>query len=268
MKDTTVNNVAVAAAVSAALDCFPMPQFKAALNDCSKAKSKETKSTGERVSHSMTMCDLMYQYSMDCAKISEDHGLKMGDYRDNIKLILKVFAAKKHAFVEFSDAAKRGDPPVPKWNTTANNAISTAKGVVDFHLDPATCLNDKGENTWTAVQKEVQKLRKERKDEANPDAALLALAKSDCKDEFAKLTAVVFATGDIDLIERLTAQLDAMKTLSIEQIAAQVELDKKVKAEAAAATVVAIADALKEDEAKEIAEIAESDAPQQEAAVA
>lgn len=262
MNDSTVKNDAVAAAGSAGLDCFPMTGMKKAINGASEAKSKEAHANGLRVSHSMVMCNLAFAFANECATKTEDHGLVMGDWRDNWKLILKVYAAKKHAFVEFTASKKDGEPAIPKWNTTANNAISTAKGVLDFRLDPESCLNEKGENTWTAVQKEVQKLRKARKDEDNPEQALLAIAKQDAKDAFGKLTEVIFGTGDIGLIEVLTAKLVAMRTQSVDDIAEQVKIDAIAVAEKAATSAAELAASV----AADLAAIEESDSEENEEA--
>ncbi|MCH7873633.1 MAG: hypothetical protein IID33_18190, partial [Planctomycetes bacterium] len=53
----------------------------------------------------------------------------------------------------------------------------------------------------------VESLRKERRDNANPEQALFEIAKADAREAFKALADCVFGQNDIELVESLTQSL-------------------------------------------------------------
>jgi len=226
----------VVKANKAALDCFPSGQIREALAHLGEAKGAKDKAQTDGDNYSLDVSRLAEAYRAQCAEVTEDHALIMSDWRENMALTLEVMAAEKSPLVIITPATD-DKPAKAKWNGTANNAISIAKGVCDFDISIDTdCLNDDGEVSYREVKRTVEAKRADRWNEAHPEEHALNVAKENVRESFKALTETVFGTSDIQLIEFLNEQLIEMNSDAVAELEKQAEIEAMAVEETAVET--------------------------------
>jgi hypothetical protein len=241
-KSKSADKGAVKQAAQADLNCFPKAKLEQALEALAAGKTAQGEAATSAASASLELARIAAEYSTEAhakaTKVSSkaaSHGVVMGDWRDNMRLVALELAASGSPFAE-SSTNKAGET-VGKLTGTGNNVMSIAKGVVDFELDiDADCKNEDGEVSYRSVRATVEAKRAERRAQENPEAAKLAAAKESAREAWKALSKIIFDTDDIELIETLTESLESMaeaETKALE-IAAEIEAEKAAtEAEAA-----------------------------------
>jgi hypothetical protein len=215
---------AVAETGKAAINCFPKADIFNALQALADSKATEGDASKAAGSASLHVTELAAEYGKAAHEIANgDTSTVLGDWKANSRLLALELAAAGSPFAETSTNAA-GDT-VGKLTGTGNNVMSIAKGVVDFRLNIADCVNEDGEVSYRSVRQTVEAARAERRAQENPEMAALADAKEAARESWKALSKVVFDTGDIQLIADLSAMLDETAEAATADIAAQAALD-------------------------------------------
>ena len=171
---TKVEAAALQDANKAALNCYPMAKLETAINElaASKAQGNEAREGGE--SASLHIMRIAQEYAAEAALITDDVATVLADWRANQNVLALKLGAEGSKFAEVKEG-KDGAPTTAKLTGTGNNVMSIAKGVVDFALDVDACGSEEEAASYRTVRTVVESLRKERRDNANPEEALFEL---------------------------------------------------------------------------------------------
>lgn len=211
-----------------AINCFPKRAIRQAFD--SMADGKATQENGKTAADnaSFILVSEAEAYGKAAREVTQDVTTILADWRENMRGLAMEMAVAGHKFASLTKG-KDGKPDTAKLTGTGDNVASIAKGVVDFGLTLAQDVPQAtdGELSYRDVRAEVERLRKERRDAANPDAALLRDAKAACDDQWTALRELVFGTDDLELVEALTAALAEMqkREQAAQDEAAQVEAE-------------------------------------------
>jgi hypothetical protein len=219
MVDKTADQVGTQKRGKAAINCFPKVQIINALAALADGTGAKSQADADSASASLDLTIIAAAYGVEAHEIANgDTSTVLGDWRENLKQVALELAANGSPFAE---SRETDTGTVAKLTGTGNNVMSIAKGVVDFRVEIADCINEQGEVSYRQVRATVEAKRAERRAEQNPDAAALAEAKEDAREAWQSLSKLIFATDDMELIEALTSSLEEMEQGEVEAQAEQ-----------------------------------------------
>lgn len=219
----------VQACGKAAINCFPKAALIEAINHLADSKGMEGDAKLGASSASLAVATIAADYGLEAHTIANgDTSTVLADWKENVRAMALELAAAGSPFAETS-VNKAGDT-VGKLTGTGNNVMSIAKGVVDFRLNIAECVNEDGEVSYRSVRSTVEACRAERRAQENPELQELADAKENARESWAALAKIVFGTNDLGLIRDLAIMLDTAADTATVDLEAQAELDAEIAA--------------------------------------
>jgi hypothetical protein len=233
----TAGNKAAAKANEFALKGFPSAKLKTAFNKMAGAANEADGANEQKALAAFDVCELAERFrdsnmveGADCETIAKG-------WSEHLKSVAMDLAVSGNKFAELKEG-KEGEAATARLTAYGANVASVAKGLIQemVLLDCLPACDGIEEGTaaesYRDVRKVVEAKRAERRRNENPDAALLADSKAECREAAAALLDTVFESGDYNLIDSLAEALRDMRAATIAQNQAQDEADDEV-AEAA-----------------------------------
>lgn len=180
-----------------ALKGFPRSKIREAFEAMSASKETGDGANTAKQSAAFNVCKLAHKFRATNSEVDKQTAVK--GWREHLSGVIMELAAAGNKFAELTQ--EKDKPATAKLTGYGNNVASIAKGVIEFDLDPTTCVDDKGASSYREVRKAVEAARLAARD---ADAIALAEAKATCDETWKELRKLVFDFNDKQLVVDLT----------------------------------------------------------------